>query len=132
MQDFLGTSFLILYLFFWIFLVPCFLMFFYLHFLYTSCTSGFSWYLTFWYVIFDIWFSTYILYSVMDSLLSSYLFLTSCLYIYGSWHFLFLAFESICYFADNRPFFNEHLLELLALIVQSSYINCIWKYRFSR
>ena len=28
MQDFFGTSFLILYLFFWIFLVPCFLMFF--------------------------------------------------------------------------------------------------------
>ena len=54
-QSFLDTSF---HSFFWIFLVPCFLMFYFIlyifmvfTFLYTSCTSALSWYFAFWYSI---------------------------------------------------------------------------------
>ena len=86
-------------------------------------------------IIFDVRFSTHFsfLYCFIDSFLSSYLFFNACLFFTGpSWYFLFLAFKSLCHFADNCSLFNEHLMALLAVTVQSTFINCIWKYKVSQ
>ena len=59
-------------------------------------------------------------------------FLTTCLFFSdSSWYFLFLTFTSLFRIANNTFFLNEHLMAVLALTVQSTFINCIWKYRVS-
>ena len=127
------APFLTFYLLFWTFLVLCFLMFYftfwvfwYLHFSYASCISGFlhllipsSLICNIWYSIFHIFFSFYCL---MYSFLSLYLFLTTCLFFSSSLYFLILAFKSLCHLANNISFFDEQLITVLALTVQSNFI----------
>ena len=121
-------------------------------FCYSIFFPNFSWYPAFWYLLSVFCFlgspgtllsvMQYLmfnfpriflyLYYFMDSFILSYLFVTACLFFSASpWYFLFLEFKSLCHFADNHSFFNEHLLALLALKVQWTYIHCILKLRVS-
>lgn len=85
----------------------------YLHFYYTICTLRFSWYPAFWHVIFGVLFSLQFFFFMLF-----YGFIFIALSKLNCLSFLFwvilmfycLSFRSVCLFANNRSFFNEHSL----------------------
>ena len=104
--------------------LPCVLLFD------VSGFFGFFWCLAFLCIMFDIFhifIFSILLYGFFFNVISSLNYLSFLFWII----FLFLAFNPLYYFAGTCSLFNEFLIALLALSVQSTLINCIWNYRVS-
>ena len=120
-QDFLCLLFNILFVFL---NLPCVLLFD------VSGFFGFFWCLAFLCIMFDIFhifIFSILIYGFFFNVISSLNYLSFLFWII----FLFLAFNPLYYFAGTCSLFNEFLIALLALSVQSTLINCIWNYRVS-
>ena len=79
---FFDASFFIVYLFFWIFLILCFLMIYF--------TFWVSWYFLFWHVKLDVWFSTFFCFILFPGFFLITTYLLNCLsFSSGSSYFLF-------------------------------------------
>ena len=132
---FLVPCYLMFYFILWVFLVPSFLVFYSI--LWISMVSTFyiyrlhlRVYLMPCFLICNIWCSIFHILLFLYCFIYYFPLLTPCLFFSGSsWYFLFLAYNSLCHFADNCSFFNEPLMVLLAFTLQSTFINFIWKYR---
>ena len=79
---FFDASSFIVYLFFWIFLILCFLMIYF--------TFWVSWYFLFWHVKLDVWFSTFFCFILFPGFFLITTYLLNCLsFSSGSSYFLF-------------------------------------------
>ena len=82
-------------------------------------------------LIFDVRLSTFFSFSCcfLDSFFIIISLLNLLSFLFWIIIFTFSAFKPLCRFAENRCFFNKHLLALLAVTVQWTFINCTWKCR---